>query len=162
MFIYTARLNKKLIAAVLCLLVLGICALLLFLFSGKADTSPVFSFSSVVKTNEDRTAYLNSLGWQVDLAPIDQQEILIPEDFFGVYGDYNELQLSQGFDLRDFAGYTAMRYTYTVLNHPESTEHVVADLIIYRDEVIAGDIQETSLDGFMTGLEFPAADNSED
>lgn len=159
MFIYTARLNKKLIVSILCLLVLGTCALLLFLFSGSADTAPVFSFSSVVKTNEDRVAYLNSLGWEVEEAPLDQQEILIPDDFSGVYGDYNELQLSQGFDLRDFAGYKAMRYTYSVLNHPESTSQVVADIIVYRDEVIAGDIQETALDGFMAGLEFPASGN---
>jgi len=45
----------------------------------------------------------------------------------------------------------AVRYTYKVLNYPNA-ENVVADIIVFRNEVIAADVQSTSLDGFMHGL----------
>ena len=48
----------------------------------------------------------------------------------------------------------AVRYTYRILNYPEN-ESVVADIIVFRNEIIAGDIQNNSLDGFMAGLKFP-------
>jgi hypothetical protein len=32
---------------------------------------------------------------------------------------------------------------------------VVADIIVYRNRIIAGDVQSAALDGFMTGLGFP-------
>ena len=33
---------------------------------------------------------------------------------------------------------------------------VVADIIVYRNRVIAGDIQSNALDGFMVGLKYPS------
>ena len=44
------------------------------------------------------------------------------------------------------------------MNYPGagSDDPIVADLVVYRNEVIAGDVQSTRLDGFMHGLAFPA------
>jgi len=46
----------------------------------------------------------------------------------------------------------AMRYTYEILNYPTGDKGIVADIIIYRNSVIAGDVQSTALNGFMHGL----------
>jgi len=158
MFIFTAKLNKKLIGYIILMLVLIVVAIIVLASVG--STAEASEFSSRVKTNEERVAYLTSLGWDVAYEPVDQQDIIIPEDFSGVYGDYNELQKAQGFDLRDYSGFSCTRYTYSVLNHPSGDASVVADLIIYKNEVIAGDIQSTSLDGFMEGLEYPEMSTS--
>ena len=46
----------------------------------------------------------------------------------------------------------ARRYSFRVLNHPSGEENIVADLVVCGQTVIAGDIQSTAMDGFMTGL----------
>ena len=47
-------------------------------------------------TNEERIAYLQSLGWEVEPTPILEQEITMPKDFPDVLTQYNELQRQQG------------------------------------------------------------------
>ena len=39
--------------------------------------------------------------------------------------------------------------------HKDAGEDVVADIIVYRGRVIAGDIQSITLDGFMSTLDYP-------
>lgn len=160
MFVFTAKLSrKKLVAAILALVVL-VAAIVLLTHRG-ADTE-ASSFSSVVaKTNDDRVAFLNSLGWLVAEEPIEEQTIIIPTSFTGVYSQYNELQLSQGFDLTKYAGVEAVRYTYSVRNYPSGEDNVVADMIVYRGRVIAGDIQSVGMDGFMTSLAYPTDDSAD-
>lgn len=156
MFIFTAKFNKK--KALLAVLVLAAILIAVILIAGSADRSAAketAALSAVVKNNDQRVKYLNSLGWEVDKAPVEEQKVVIPREFPEVYKKYNELQLSQGFDLSKYGGIEATRYTYKVLNYPKATGNVVADIIIYRDEVIAGDVQSNALDGFMAGLEFP-------
>ena len=80
------------------------------------------------------------------------QEILIPEEFSPVYQDYNELQKQQGYDLEDYAGRKCTLYTYAVTNYPDKNQTVLADLYLYRDRIIGGDIHSTDLNGFMTGI----------
>ena len=154
MFIVTAKFDKrKIIGGALILVVLVAAAILLF--SGGKDGEPA-SLTAVVRSNDQRVSYLESLGWLVTAKPIDEQTITIPRDFSDVYRTYNELQMAQGFDLTKYAGLEAVRYTYEVTNHPSATGSVVADIIVYRNEIIAGDIQCVSADGFMAGLSFPA------
>ena len=154
MFVFTARLSKRrLTAAILALVVLA--AVIVIMTRSSGDESAAAIGSAVARTNGDRVKFLNSLGWVVDEDPIDEQAVVIPKSFPDVYQQYNELQLSQGFDLRKFSGLEAMRYTYSVKNYPSGDGSVVADIIVYRGRVIAGDIQSVSADGFMTGLSFP-------
>ena len=47
-----------------------------------------------------------------------------------------------------------MRYTYKILNYPGEAD-VVADIIVFRNQVIAGDVQSVALYGFMHGLSMP-------
>ena len=155
MFIITAKFNKRKVIAALLLLVIIAAVVLICVSGGGQESSPV-SLAAVVKDNQQRVAYLESFGWQVSDEPIDQQDVLIPKAFDDVYSRYNELQVEQGFDLSKYSGLEAVRYTYSVSNHPTAKGSVVADIIVYRNQIIAGDIQcLSSKDGFMAGLEFP-------
>ena len=156
MFIFTAKFNrKKAIAVVLALAVL-LCAIILIAGrTSRGDQVQQISLSGIARNNGQRVEFLRSLGWEVDENAIDEQDVIIPRTFIDVYEEYNKLQLSQGFDLSQFGGVEATRYTYRVLNFPGYESNVVADIIIYRGEVIAGNVQSTALDGFMVGLEFP-------
>ncbi len=153
MFVFTAKFNKrKAIIIVLALAVL-LCAIILIAGSlSRNSPKSVKSSAGNMKTNEDRIAFLNELGWEVNETPVETQEIVIPREFTGVYEDYAKLQNEQGFTLDKYGGMKAVRYTYKILNYPGDAGNVVADMIIYGTTLIAGDIQSTALDGFMIGL----------
>lgn len=157
LFVFTAKLNKR--KAILALIALAVLlCVIIFLAaglgqSGTASDAP--ALTAVMKDNEQRVAYLNSLGWEVTNEPVEEQTITIPREFSDVYEQYNEIQKAQGFDLSQYSGMTATRYTYEVLNYPSCTDPVVADIIVYQDKLIAGNVQSMVKDGFMHGLEFP-------
>lgn len=157
MYIFTAKFDKK--KAVIAVLLLGVvlCAIVLVAGSRHSDAAEAAALAAIVKNNEQRVNYLTSLGWEVENDPIDEQTIIIPVDFDNVYEEYNKLQLSQGFNLKNYSGLEATRYTYKVMNYPLASEQdeIVIDIIVYRNQIIAGDVQSISLDGFMQGLEFP-------
>ncbi len=145
------------------MLALAAILIAIVLIAGSGDRSEnnaaeTAALSAVVKNNEQRVNYLKALGWEVEPTVMEQQKIVIPRSFTDVYKKYNEIQLAQGFDLSKYGGVEAMRYTYRILNHPHATGTVVADIIVYKNEVIAGDIQSNALDGFMAGLEYPQTD----
>ena len=156
MFIVTTKFSKK--KAVSGIIILAVVLTIIIILAGmgaKAKPASAPALAATVKDNEQRVEYLEQLGWQVSEQAIDQQDITIPKQFNEIYQDYNSLQQNQGFDLEDYAGMDATRYTYEILNYPNCTDTVVADIIVYKDMVIAGDIQSTAMDGFMQGLEFP-------
>ncbi len=156
MFVFTAKLNKrKLLIALLLAAVVVVAGIMLFKPRDEAASAPV-SLSAVVKSNAQRVEYLRSLGWLVSDEPLETASVVIPKTFSSVYDDYNAIQTGQGFDLKNYGGLEAVRYTYEVLNHPGTADRVVADIIVYRDKVIAGDVQSVSMDGFMAGLAYPA------
>ena len=107
---------------------------------------------SGLTTTEKRVEYLASLGWDADPASETAKEIVLPETLGGVLAEYNELQKQQGFDLSTYAGETCTAYTYRVTNYEGTTDTVLAQLFVYRNRVIGGDIHATAMDGFMHGL----------
>lgn len=163
MFIFTAKFNKK--KAILAVLALAAVLIAVILIAGggdnakdNANASETAALSAVVKNNEQRVNYLKALGWEVEQNVLEQQKIVIPREFSEVYKNYNEIQQEQGFDLSKYGGSEAVRYTYRILNYPGATGTVVADIIVHKNEIIAGDVQSNALDGFMAGLEFPKTD----
>ena len=157
MFVLTARLNKRKLLIALLLLTVVIVAGIILLRSGNEAASAPVSLAAVVKSNAQRVDYLRSLGWEVTEKPLETASVVIPKSFSDVYEDYNAIQTRQGFDLKDYGGLEAVRYTYEVLNHPGTADKVVADIIVYRDKIIAGDVQSVTMGGFMNGLAYPAA-----
>lgn len=102
-----------------------------------------------------RTGYLESLGWKVDAAPLETLDLQLPEDLRQNWGEYADLQTAQGLPFADHAGHTVRRYTYTVTNYPGMAKGVQANLYVWGEEIIGGDIIATGPGGFQTGLAFP-------
>ena len=157
MFVFTTKFNRK--KAVIAVIVLAVILIAVVMIAGSADRADTNSketaaLSAVVKNNDQRVKYLNSLGWEVEKKALEEQKVVIPREFPDVYKKYNEIQLAQGFDLSKYAGAEATRYTYKVLNYPDDDSHVVVDIIVYRNKVIAGEVQSSALDGFMVGLKY--------
>lgn len=108
--------------------------------------------AEAVSSPEARVDFLLQCGWQVDAASEQLQEIHIPETFTGVYESYNDLQKQQGYDLEPYQGRDCTMYTYAVTNYPDKSQTVLANLYVYKNRVIGGDVHSTNLDGFMIGL----------
>ena len=81
----------------------------------------------------------------------DIQQITIPVKFDPIYEKYNDLQIKEGLNLKNYKGKTVKKYTYLVNNH--SYEGVVyANVLIYKNRVIGGDICSAVSGGFMHGF----------
>ena len=102
--------------------------------------------------NTSRVAFLEGLGWQVEEEAAEAEEIVIPLEFDEVYQNYNLLQQEQGFDLSRYCGRTMMRYAYRIGNHPSGEQDVRANLLVYKNRLVGGDVCSLRLDGFMHGL----------
>ncbi|NLB29021.1 MAG: DUF4830 domain-containing protein [Clostridiales bacterium] len=153
MVVFSTKFNKK--RAIVAVVVLAVVLVLIVLLAGRRDNSAQATLGAVVKDNAERVTFLKDLGWKIEEQAIEEQDVVIPKEFNEVYARYNEIQMAQGFDLSKYAGVEAKRYTYRILNYPGEDAAAVADIIIYRNEIIAGDVQSNRLDGFMAGLAFP-------
>ena len=109
-----------------------------------------------VPDNQSRVAFLESFGWEVKKEPAEIVEVVIPQKFGQVYQNYNEIQKKQGFQLEHFRGKQVRRYTYEVTNYPGQKKYIRANLLIYKEKVIGGDICSIyAKNGFMHGFERP-------
>lgn len=160
MFIVTAKVPRRalklggLLAALLC------AAVLLPPFSVPPSVAQEASASAApdpkgVRSNEDRREYLSAYGWEVSPKPIATQELLIPAEMDESYQEYLTLQSQQGFSLEKYAGKRVKRYTYEVYNYPSGESGVQANLLIYRNAVVGGEVLSPRLDGFLHGLGMP-------
>ncbi len=158
MFIFSTKLTKtKILTAAL----ISACLVLLLLIS--LPTGVKASKDAVKgETNEERIEYLQTFGWQVSADPVEVVSITIPEEFDQTYNEYNQLQISQGFDLSGYRGDDGTRYTYTISNYPnETSAQVLANVIVIDDQIVAADVSSVSSGGFMHTLQMPEKTNSE-
>ena len=102
-------------------------------------------------------SYLETLGWQVEPQPIETLDLQLPEKLEGEWDAYAKLQKGQGLPFSEFAGQAVKRYTYTVTNYPEIPQGVQANLYLWGDQIIGGDVIFTGQGGFQTDLAFPKA-----
>ncbi len=149
MMMMTAKVDIKKILIVL-VAVVGVILAMLLLFGGKNDATP--TGATAVSDNDSRVNFLRDAGWEVSASPVQSGQVRIPEEQTDVYRRYNALQESQGYDLSQYAGKTVMRYVYKVNNYPGATEPVYATLLVYKNQVIGGDITDTAAKGTIQGL----------
>ena len=154
MLVMTAKVNKKKIAFVFAAVVILIAALAMLL--GGGDSEP--TLSTDVSSNADRVDFLKSFGWEVTTSPVESGQVRIPKEATDVFTRYNTLQKSQGYDLSKYAGKTVMRYVYRINNFPGATEPVYATVLVYKDQVIGGDITDTSPTGKIQGFRKAASE----
>lgn len=158
MVMFTAKLSKQkllLAAAVLLVVVIVLC---LCLRSGSPAPDPAApeAISVDVKTNEGRVAFLQSFGWAVSGEPVQTQEIRVPTEGNEVFQRYNDLQLSQGYDLTQYAGKTLHRYVYSIENYPNGDGAYYATVLVYKNEVAGGDVCSAAKNGVMHSFQMPS------
>ena len=149
MMVMTAKVDiKKIIIALAA--VVGVIIALIMLLGGGNSSAPTAAPS--VAGNDGRVQFLKNLGWEVSASPTQSGQVRIPQEQNEVFSRYNALQKSAGYDLSQYAGKTVMRYVYKVNNYPGATEPVYATLLVYKNQVIGGDITNTAADGTMQAL----------
>ena len=163
MVIMTAKVSKSKLIAISLLVFVAVILLVLGLSSSAqkqaalpengAQEAP--TVPSEIKTNDDRVAYLGSFGWEVCEEPKQTQEGRIPTEPSEVFERYNDLQISQGFDLHEYSGKSVKRYVYEITNYPNSEDTYYATLLIYKNAVIGGDVCSSAQGGTMHSLNMP-------
>lgn len=154
MMFLTAKVDIKKIAIVGAILVAAIVVLVLIFSSGHEAASTA---APTVSGNDARVEFLKGFGWDVAASPTESGQVRIPETSTDVYARYNDLQKSQGYDLSQYAGKTVMRYVYKINNYPGATDPVLATVLVYKNQIIGGDVTDTSAKGIVSGFRMPGA-----
>ena len=151
MMVMTAKVDLKKIALLLGAVAAVIVAFILCLGGTDAQTTAAPAASS----NDARVQFLKSFGWDVANSPVESSQVRIPEQTSEVFDRYNQLQKSQGYDLSKLAGKNAMRYVYKVNNYPNATDPVYATVLVYKNQIVGGDVTDTSAKGKVQGFKMP-------
>lgn len=106
-----------------------------------------------VMDNKSRIDFLGQFNLKVTPEPIETAQINIPAQFNKVYENYNKMQKEEnGLNLEPYKGKTCTKYTYGVLNYAGKPDGVLANIFVFEDKVIAGDVCSLEIDGFMHGF----------
>ena len=153
MFVYSVQ-SKHIKALALGMFVVFTVISLMVLSRESKMTSNDGSINLKASTHEDRMSFVSQFGWEVEEEPIEIKEIIIPTEFDDTYNAYNQIQKEQGFDLLEYAGERAKRWTYIVKNYEgyENKESIHINILVYDGIVIGGDVCSVELDGFMHGF----------
>ena len=150
MMVMTAKVDLKKIMLALAAVAALIVALILLLGDGKDATQ-----TAALSSNDGRVAFLKSFGWEVTTSPRESGQVKIPSEESEAFRRYNTLQKSQGYDLSKFAGKNVMRYVYQINNFPGATDPVYATVLVYKKEIIGGDVTQSGAKGKIQGFKFP-------
>ena len=155
MFVVSVKTTKiKFISFLVCLTFVLIAGILFFAPKDTAAETAKNARGIDFSASDDaqRIAFLRQFGVTVKDTPIETREVVIPGEFDNVYAKYNEIQKSQNLDLTKYKNKRVKRYTYEVANYPGRSAGVRANLLVYEDKVIGGDVSTVELDGFMHGF----------
>ncbi len=176
MFIYSLKASSIKFFGVICVALAALIALIAFVPAyagtdqpsdngGVAVDAPNGDASSTVSYRYDKiksadaaATFLSQFGWVVDAGSAETAEVTIPADFDKVFAGYNEMQKAQGLDLSKYKKKTVTRYTFTVTNYEDYKGTVYANVLVYRNRVIGGDICSADVSGFVHGFEAPAGE----
>ena len=150
MMVMTAKVDLKKIMLALAAVAALIVALILLLGDGKDATQ-----TAALSSNDGRVTFLKSFGWDVTTSPRESGQVKIPSEESEAFRRYNALQKSQGYDLSKFAGKNVMRYVYQVNNFPGATDPVYATVLVYKKEIIGGDVTQSGAKGKIQGFKLP-------
>ncbi len=152
MMMMTAKVDMKKLLIILGIAAAVILGIILIFSGGSAETA------APVSQNDGRVEFLAQHGWDVSASPTQSSQVKIPAEPSEVFSRYNALQKSQGYDLDAYAGKTVMRYVYKVNNYPNATDPVYATVLVYKNQIIGGDITDTAPGGKIQAIksELPA------
>ena len=161
MFIYSLRASTVKLVGVVCVALTVLITLIAFVptYSISSQTSANAGDQSVsysydkIKSAEDAVGFLSQFGWEVNASPVEVKTVTIPSEFDKVFSAYNELQKEQGLNLSKFKNKDVTRYTFAVTNYPNFEGTVYANVLVYRNRVIGGDVCSADVSGFVHGFE---------
>ena len=153
MFTKSLKLTKRRAVALLLMLGVILSAAVVLCSSPRSllSTGDMLDVSQL----KGREKYLASYGWEVAQEPVQTQEVRIPTEPSEVFERYNDLQVSQGFDLHNYAGKSVKRYVYQISNYPDTEDTYYATLLVYKNAVIGGDVSSSAQGGGMHSLCMP-------
>jgi hypothetical protein len=161
MFIYSFRASTVKLVGVVCVALTVLITLIAFVPTYAISTQPPSSptdaevsyFYDKVKNAEDAANFLSQFGWEVNVQPVENKTVTIPAEFDKVFAAYNELQREQGLNLSKYKNKEVTRYTFAVTNYPDYEGTVYANVLVYRNRVIGGDLCSAEMSGFVTGFD---------
>ena len=160
MFIYSLRAGTIKLVGVVCVALTVLITLIAFVptYAVSSQTSAgvgekkEISYDKI-KTEEDVVKFLSQFGWGVEGSPTEVKTVTIPAEFDKVFAAYNEMQKEQGLNLSKYKNKEVTRYTFVVTNYEGYEGRVLANVLVYRNRVIGGDICSADISGFVHGFE---------
>ena len=158
MFVYSMRASTVKLVGVICVALTVLITLIAFVPtyavtpSTDADAEVTYRYDKV-KTVSDAASFLSQFGWEVDPTPAEIKTVTIPSEFDKVFAAYNELQKLQGLNLSKYKSKDVTRYTFRVKNYEGYDGTVYANVLVFRNRVIGGDVCSADATGFVHGFE---------
>ena len=163
MFIYSFRAATLKLLGIISVTLMALIAIIVFVpvyaegdqtVNASADLAISTDYSyDKVKSVSDVAAFLSQFGWTVNGNTAESATVTIPAEFDKVFAAYNELQRAQGMDLSKYKKKELTRYTFEVTNYEDYDGKVYANVLVYRNRVVGGDICSADVNGFVHGFE---------
>lgn len=160
MFIYSVRAGTLKFVGIICVALVALITLIAFVptVDGGVNVSAAVSGDKSIRYDKIKSAadvaeFLSQFGWEVKKDGCEVVEVTIPAEFDRVFASYNELQKQQGLDLTRYRRKSATRYTMEITNYGEYDGRVLANVLVYHNRVIGGDVCSADMTGFMHGFE---------
>ncbi len=155
MVIMTAKVPKRRLLLIVLLLIAAAVVLALCLHGAGGEAEKPAKSDAQGATNEARVAFLEGFGWQVESEPVKTQQVTVPTEPGEVFLRYNELQVSQGYDLLQYSGKELTRYVYRITNYPDENGIYYATLLVKDGQIVGADVASNAKTGVMHGLNMP-------
>ena len=161
MFVYSIRATTVKLVGVICVALTVLITLIAFVptytVTGQTpnDTAAASYNYDKIKTESDVVDFLSQFGWEVNASPIEVKTVTIPKEFDKVFSAYNEMQKEQGLNLSKYKNKEVTRYTFSITNYPNYEGTVYANVLVYRNRVIGGDVCSADVSGFVHSFEVP-------
>ncbi len=132
MFVFSVKTSyKQILSALGCVAVVAVAVVMAAVLPEQATVVS----ATRVTSGEERVAYLRSLGLEIAEDSEEVREVRIPDEPDEVLLQYNTLQEQAGRSLEAYYGKRVRLYSYEVENGG------VAHLYVYRNRIVAGDIE---------------------
>lgn len=162
MFIYSFRASSLKFLGIISVTLVALIALVAFvpIYADGAASAGKVTYSGAtdvsydgVKSVGDAMEFLGQFDLTVNGSNAEVEKVTIPAEFDKIFASYNEIQRAQGLDLSKYKKKELTRYTFEVTNFEGYEGKVYANVLVYRNKVVGGDICSADVGGFVVGFE---------
>ena len=160
MFVYSLRAGTVKLIGVICVALTLLVTLIAFVptystsypISTGGNGEESYRYDKI-KTAADAADFLSQFGWEVAPQAVESAQVTLPSEFDKIFSAYNEIQKAQGLNLLKYRGKELTRYTFSVTNYTGYEGTVYANVLVYRNRVVGGDVCSADVSGFVHGFE---------